>query len=156
MNRYITFLFILIILSIAQPALAMKKLFVGGLSWDTTAADVVRLTESYGQILEVKVLYHGIGEVQTASAEVLYDNPQDANTAAVALNGEVIDGQPISAVPKEMLVVDSKVKDVVTSAGLLMNHATLQELNDKVHELINAAIVRARANGRAALRPADL
>jgi len=156
MNRYITFLFILVMLGLAQPAFAMKKLFVGGLSWDTTAADVVRLTESYGQILEVKVLYHGIGEVQTASAEVLYDNSQDADTAAVALDGQVIDGQPISAMPKEMLVVGATVKDVVESAGLLMNRATLLEPNNRVHELINAAMTRARANGRAAVRPADL
>ncbi len=146
----------IIMLGLAQPAFAMKKLFVGGLSWDTTAADVVRLTESYGQILEVKVLYYGIGEVQTASAEVLYDNPQDANTAAVALDGEVIDGQRVSAMPKEMLVVGSKVKDVVESAGLLMNRATLLELNNKVHELISGAMVRARANERGTVRPADL
>jgi len=156
MNRTITFLFIMVILGIVQPAFASKKLFVGGLSWDTTAVDVVRLTESYGQILEVKVLYHGIGRVRTASAEVLYDNPQDANTAAVALDGEVIDGAPINAMPKEILVVGSKVKDVVKSAGMRMNHATLMELNDKVHELIRAGMARAARNNRGTVRPYDL
>ncbi len=156
MNRYITFLFVIVMLGLVQPAFASKKLFVGGLSWDTTAADVVRLTESYGEILEVKVLYHGIGNVQTVSAEVLYDNPQDANTAAVALDGEVIDGEPISAMPMERLVVGSKVKDVVESAGMQMNRAALQKLNDKVHELVNGGMERAKRNGRGTVRPYDL
>ena len=57
---------------------------------------------------------------------------------------------------REVLVVGSKVKDVVKSAGLQSSGELIQAVSDRVHELVSAAISRASGNGRKTVRAYDL
>ena len=61
-----------------------------------------------------------------------------------------------AAKPKEVLVVGSKVKDVIREAGLRSDGDLIQAVSDKVHELLTAAIARTQGNGRGTVRPYDL
>jgi hypothetical protein len=60
------------------------------------------------------------------------------------------------ATPREIVVVGSKVKDVVRSAGYRSDGELVQAVSDKVHELLEAAIKRAESNKRGTVRPYDL
>lgn len=57
---------------------------------------------------------------------------------------------------REIVVVGSKVKDVVRSAGLRSDGELVQAVSDKVHEILEAAIARAENNKRGTVRPYDL
>ena len=57
---------------------------------------------------------------------------------------------------KEIVVVGSKVKDVVRSAGLRSDGELVQAVSDQVHELLKAAVVRCKKNKRSTVRPHDL
>jgi hypothetical protein len=61
-----------------------------------------------------------------------------------------------SKAPKEILVVGSKVKDVIRDAGLRSDGELIQAVSDKVHELLGAAIERCKSNNRSTVRPYDL
>ncbi len=72
-----------------------KKLFVGGLSWDTTDAGLRTAFASYGEITEAKVIterdtgrYRGFGFVTFARDE-------DATTAISKMDGTSLDGRTI-------------------------------------------------------------
>ena len=58
--------------------------------------------------------------------------------------------------PAEIVVVGSKVKDVVRTAGLRSDGNLVAAVSEKVHEMLQAAIVRAQKNGRSTVRPHDL
>ena len=57
---------------------------------------------------------------------------------------------------REVVVVGSKVKDVVREAECQSSGDLIEAISDKVHDLLEAAIARAKANGRATVRPYDL
>lgn len=57
---------------------------------------------------------------------------------------------------REVVVVGSKVKDVVRNAGLRSDGELVQAVSEKVHDLLEAAIDRAQANKRGTVRPYDL
>lgn len=65
-------------------------------------------------------------------------------------------------VEREMLLVQSKVRDVIRSKGggegsaLRTSEEFLAGLNEHVHAAIDKAIERAKANGRATLRREDI
>ncbi len=56
----------------------------------------------------------------------------------------------------EVVVVASKVKDVVKAAGCQSSGDLVEGISDRVHEMVKAAVARAKANGRATVRPYDL
>jgi hypothetical protein len=58
--------------------------------------------------------------------------------------------------PKEVIVVGSKVKDVIRNANLRSDGDLVQAVSDKVHEMLEAAIARCQSNGRSTVRPHDL
>ncbi len=58
--------------------------------------------------------------------------------------------------PKEIVVVGSKVKEVIKEAGLRSDGELVQAVSDKVHELLGAAIIRCKGNNRSTVRPHDL
>ena len=58
--------------------------------------------------------------------------------------------------PREIVVVGSKVKDVVRNAGLRSDGELVQAVSEKVHDLLEAAIERAQQNKRGTVRPYDL
>lgn len=57
---------------------------------------------------------------------------------------------------REMLVVASKVKQCVRDAGLMASGDLIEAVNEKVHEILEAAVERTRANKRSTMRPHDL
>ena len=57
---------------------------------------------------------------------------------------------------KETVVVGTKVKDVVRDAGLRSDGELNGAVSDKVHETLQAAIIRCKSNSRSTLRPHDL
>jgi hypothetical protein len=58
--------------------------------------------------------------------------------------------------PKEIVVVGSKVKEVIKEAGLRSDGELVQAVSDKVHEILTAAIGRCQGNNRSTVRPHDL
>ncbi len=57
---------------------------------------------------------------------------------------------------REIVVVGSKVKDVIRNAGLRSDGELVAAISDKVHDLLEAAIERAQGNKRGTVRPYDL
>ena len=57
---------------------------------------------------------------------------------------------------REVLVVGSKMKDVVKGAGCQSSGDLIQAVSDRVHALLERAVNRAKSNGRATVRPYDL
>ena len=60
------------------------------------------------------------------------------------------------AVAKEMLVVGSKVKAAIRAKNCMCSSELLPALNEKVYELIAAAICRTQANKRSTVKPQDV
>ncbi len=58
--------------------------------------------------------------------------------------------------PREIVVVGSKVKEVIRSAGYRSDGELIAAVSDKVHDMLEAAIARAAANKRGTVRPYDL
>jgi len=58
--------------------------------------------------------------------------------------------------PKEIVVVGSKVREVVKQAGLRSDGELVQAISDKVHELLARAVGRCKGNKRGTVRPVDL
>ncbi|GEM_PF-351443 len=57
---------------------------------------------------------------------------------------------------REVVVVGSKVKDVIREAGLRSDGELIQAISDTVHEMLEQAIERTKGNGRGTVRPYDL
>jgi histone H3/H4 len=57
---------------------------------------------------------------------------------------------------KEILVIGSKMREAIRAAGGMASAELVEALSDRVHELLEAAIVRANSNGRMIVRPCDL
>lgn len=57
---------------------------------------------------------------------------------------------------KEMLLVASKVKNVIKSKGLMCSAEVLDALNDCVYECLDKAAKRAQANGRKTVQAKDV
>ncbi len=57
---------------------------------------------------------------------------------------------------RDILIVGSKMKDVVKKHGCMSSGELIEAVSAKVHELLAAAAQRAKTNGRATVRPHDL
>jgi hypothetical protein len=57
---------------------------------------------------------------------------------------------------KEILIVGSKMKDVVKAAGCMSSGDLIEAVSEKVHSLLAEATARAKGNGRSTVRPYDL
>jgi len=57
---------------------------------------------------------------------------------------------------REILIVGSKMKDVVKAAGCMSSGDLIEALSEKVHEMLSSATERAKDNGRSTVRPYDL
>jgi hypothetical protein len=57
---------------------------------------------------------------------------------------------------KEILIVGSKMKDVVKAAGCMSSGDLIEALSEKVHQILSDASRRAKDNGRSTIRPYDL
>lgn len=63
---------------------------------------------------------------------------------------------PRSHKPREIVVVGRKVREAVREAGFFVGHGMILAVSDKVHDMIEAAIVRCTSNGRSTVRSYDL
>ena len=57
---------------------------------------------------------------------------------------------------KEVLVVTSKVKAYIKSKDMMTSSDAIAALSDKVYEMLDVAVVRAKANRRSTAKPQDL
>ena len=72
-----------------------KKLFVGGLSWDTTDDGLRQAFASYGEITEAKVITDRDTGRSRGFGFVTFDQDEDAKTAISKMNGTNLDGKTI-------------------------------------------------------------
>ena len=73
----------------------MSKLFVGGLSWDTTDDGLRSAFEAFGEVREAKVITDRETGRSRGFGFVTYANPGDATNAIAEMNGTVLDGRNI-------------------------------------------------------------
>ncbi len=57
---------------------------------------------------------------------------------------------------KEILVVGSKMKEVVKAAGCMSSGDLIEAVSARVHSMLAEAAARAKDNGRSTVRPYDL
>jgi cold-inducible RNA-binding protein len=72
-----------------------KKLFVGGLSWDTTDDGLRQAFASYGEITEAKVITDRVTGRSRGFGFVTFVQDEDAKTAISKMDGTTLDGKTI-------------------------------------------------------------
>ena len=72
-----------------------KKLFVGGLSWDTTDEGLKQAFASYGEITEAKVITDRDTGRSRGFGFVTFAQDDDAKTAISKMDGTSLDGKTI-------------------------------------------------------------
>ena len=72
-----------------------KKLFVGGLSWDTTDDGLRQAFASYGEITEAKVITDRDTGRSRGFGFVTFAQDEDAKTAMAKMDGTSLDGKNI-------------------------------------------------------------
>ena len=73
-----------------------KKLFVGGLSWAMTDADLRRAFALYGEITEAKVITDRDTGRSRGFGFVTFARDEDAKTAVSKMHGTSLDGRTIT------------------------------------------------------------
>jgi RNA recognition motif-containing protein len=73
-----------------------KKLFVGGLSWGMTDADLRKAFEPYGEITEAKVITDRDTGRSRGFGFVTFSQDEDAKTAISKMHGASLDGRNIT------------------------------------------------------------
>ena len=71
----------------------VKKLFVGGLSWGMTDADLLKAFASYGEITEAKVITERNSGRSRGFGFVTFVRDEDAKTAISKMHGTSLDGR---------------------------------------------------------------
>ena len=72
-----------------------KKLFVGGLSWDTTSAELQTAFAACGDVVEAKVVTDRDSGRSRGFGFVTYQDASSATRAVEELNGSTLDGRSI-------------------------------------------------------------
>ena len=73
-----------------------KKLFVGGLSWETTDSDLKETFASYGEITEAKVITDRETGRSRGFGFVTFVRDEDAMRAISKMHGTSLDGRTIT------------------------------------------------------------
>jgi cold-inducible RNA-binding protein len=76
--------------------LMSTKLFVGGLSFNTTENDIQSAFAEHGSVSEVNVIMDRMTGKSKGFAFVTMGSPQEAQTAITAMNGKVLDGRNLT------------------------------------------------------------
>ncbi|XP_051980442.1 cold-inducible RNA-binding protein B-like isoform X2 [Xyrauchen texanus] len=71
------------------------KLFIGGLSYDTTEQSLEEAFSKYGTIAKVDVIRDRETDRSRGFGFVTFENPEDAKDAMSAMNGKSVDGRMI-------------------------------------------------------------
>jgi RNA recognition motif-containing protein len=69
------------------------KLFVGGLSWDTTTEDLTNAFAKFGTIVDATVILDRTTGRSRGFGFVTFEKPPDANEAVKNMNGAELDGR---------------------------------------------------------------
>jgi len=72
-----------------------NKLFVGGLSWDTTDQGLRQAFEAHGEVTEAKVILDRDTGRSRGFGFVTFTDSRDASAAKEALDGTSLDGRNI-------------------------------------------------------------
>ena len=72
-----------------------KKLFVGGLSWNTTDAGLSEAFQQFGEITEAKVIMDRDTGRSRGFGFITFNNDEDALSAINAMNGTNLEGRTI-------------------------------------------------------------
>ena len=72
-----------------------KKLFVGGLSWDTTDSSLGQAFETYGEVTEAKVITDRETGRSRGFGFVTFVEATAADTAISEMDGKTLDGRAI-------------------------------------------------------------
>ena len=73
-----------------------NKLFVGGLSWDTTDEGLREAFEQFGEVDEAKVITDRDTGRSRGFGFVTYSQAENAETAMESMNGATLDGRQIN------------------------------------------------------------
>ncbi|KTG02178.1 hypothetical protein cypCar_00033258 [Cyprinus carpio] len=71
------------------------KLFIGGLSYETTEQSLEEAFSKYGSIAKVDVIRDRETDRSRGFGFVTFENPEDAKDAMAAMNGKSVDGRMI-------------------------------------------------------------
>jgi RNA recognition motif-containing protein len=69
------------------------KLFVGGLSWDTTTEDLTNAFAKFGAVIDATVILDRATGRSRGFGFVTFEKPPDAQEAVKAMNGAELDGR---------------------------------------------------------------
>lgn len=72
-----------------------KKLFIGGLSWNTNEGGLRAAFEQFGELDEVKVVVDRNTNRSRGFGFITFQNEADAQTAIDEMNGKELDGRTI-------------------------------------------------------------
>ena len=72
-----------------------KKLFIGGLSWNTNEGGLRAAFEQYGELDEVKVVVDRNTNRSRGFGFITFQNDADAQTAIEEMDGKELDGRTI-------------------------------------------------------------
>ena len=72
-----------------------KKLFVGGLSWNTTNEGLQQAFERFGEVTEAKVITDRDTGRSRGFGFVTFADAAEADAAKASLNGATLDGRAI-------------------------------------------------------------
>lgn len=78
-----------------------RRLFVGGLSWDTSGAQLQSAFSQFGEVLEAAVIKDRNTGKSRGFGFVTFREPLEAAAAAKAMDGADIDGRHIKVNPAE-------------------------------------------------------
>ena len=73
-----------------------KKLFVGGLSWNTNDDGLQQAFEEYGEVLEAKVITDRDSGRSRGFGFVTFSDGADADAAVEQMNGTELDGRTLN------------------------------------------------------------
>jgi cold-inducible RNA-binding protein len=72
-----------------------NKLFIGGLSWDTTDSSLAQAFEGFGGITEAKVITDRESGRSRGFGFVTFEESSAASDAIAAMDGEMLDGRAV-------------------------------------------------------------
>jgi len=78
-----------------------NKLYVGGLSWNTTAEALTELFAAVGEVTEAEVVSDSISGRSRGYGFVTFASLRDAREARLALDGSTLDGNIIEVADAE-------------------------------------------------------
>ena len=72
-----------------------KKLFVGGLSWNTTDGSLAEAFEAFGEVTDAKVITDRETGRSRGFGFVTFADPDAADTAIAEMDGQPLDGRTV-------------------------------------------------------------